>query len=185
MADGEGLVAAATCLTARTRGFKSLCGRWRMGRDWSRDARPVSAFGLGSNPRVLIRSLSGGWGGIRTLGALLHTRFPSVRIRPLCHPSGKKFHLTRAEGVSQDSSGPLGQRTLPEGEGFSPVQRRADSHSSTSRSRAESPDVAARRMKRRSISVFTPVSRTQGVGHRRGDPSKFLPRPGIEPRFKV
>ena len=30
---------------------------------------------------------SGGWGGIRTLGALLHTRFPSVRIRPLCHPS--------------------------------------------------------------------------------------------------
>jgi hypothetical protein len=58
VADGEGLVAAANCLTARTRGFSSLF--------WS-----------------------GGWGGIRTLGALLHTRFPSVRIRPLCHPSGK------------------------------------------------------------------------------------------------
>ena len=57
VADGEGLVSrCSTCLTARTRGFKSP-------------------------------QLSGGWGGIRTLGALLHTRFPSVRNRPLCHPS--------------------------------------------------------------------------------------------------
>jgi hypothetical protein len=31
---------------------------------------------------------SGGWGGIRTLVDLLDlTRFPSERIRPLCHPS--------------------------------------------------------------------------------------------------
>jgi len=35
--------------------------------------------------------------------------------------------------------------------------------------------VAARTMKRRSISVFTPVSRTRGVGHRRGEARKILP----------
>jgi hypothetical protein len=29
----------------------------------------------------------GGDGGIRTLGGLLHTRFPSVRTRPLCDVS--------------------------------------------------------------------------------------------------
>src|SRR5438477_26062 len=28
-----------------------------------------------------------GWGGIRTLGAFQHTRFPGVHNRPLCHPS--------------------------------------------------------------------------------------------------
>ena len=28
-----------------------------------------------------------GWAGIRTLVALRQTRFPGVRIRPLCHPS--------------------------------------------------------------------------------------------------
>gem|GEM_PF-4486487 len=28
-----------------------------------------------------------GWAGIRTLGTFRHTRFPGVRIRPLCHPS--------------------------------------------------------------------------------------------------
>ena len=32
--------------------------------------------------------LSGGGGGIRTHGDLRHTRFPSVPIRPLSHPSG-------------------------------------------------------------------------------------------------
>jgi hypothetical protein len=42
-----------------------------------------------------------------------------------------------------------------------------------SRRRAESPDVAARRMKRRSINVFTPVSRTRGVGHRWGEAGLF------------
>ena len=31
---------------------------------------------------------TGGEGGIRTLGRLPYTRFPSVRIRPLCHLSG-------------------------------------------------------------------------------------------------
>src|SRR6266513_407238 len=30
---------------------------------------------------------AGGWGGIRTLGAFRHTRFPGVHNRPLCHPS--------------------------------------------------------------------------------------------------
>ena len=75
--------------------------------------------------------------------------------------------------MSQDSSGPRGQRTLPKGEGFSPVQRRADSHSSVSRSRAESPDVAARVMKRMSMNVFTPASRTRGVGHRWGEAGFF------------
>jgi hypothetical protein len=29
----------------------------------------------------------GGWAGIRTLVAFRQTRFPGVRIRPLCHPS--------------------------------------------------------------------------------------------------
>src|ERR1700748_1223076 len=28
-----------------------------------------------------------GWEGIRTPGALRHTRFPGVHNRPLCHPS--------------------------------------------------------------------------------------------------
>ena len=28
-----------------------------------------------------------GWGGIRTPGALRHTRFPGVHNQPLCHPS--------------------------------------------------------------------------------------------------
>ena len=52
----------STCLTARTALFIPPRGFKRLRRN-------------------------GGWGGIRTLGALLHTRFPSVRIRPLCHPS--------------------------------------------------------------------------------------------------
>jgi hypothetical protein len=34
--------------------------------------------------------------------------------------------------------------------------------------------VAVRRMKRRSINVFTPVRRTRGVGHRRGEAGIFL-----------
>ena len=35
-----------------------------------------------------IRGYSGGgWEGIRTPGALRHTRFPGVHNRPLCHPS--------------------------------------------------------------------------------------------------
>ena len=45
-----------------------------------------TAFFIPVELRVCLRQ-SGGWGGIRTLGALLHTRFPSVRNRPLCHPS--------------------------------------------------------------------------------------------------
>ena len=32
-----------------------------------------------------------GWEGIRTPGALRHTRFPGVHNRPLCHPSIKLF----------------------------------------------------------------------------------------------
>ena len=32
-------------------------------------------------------AVSGGGGGIRTHGDLRHTRFPSVPIRPLSHPS--------------------------------------------------------------------------------------------------
>src|SRR5438067_10290411 len=30
-----------------------------------------------------------GWEGIRTPGALRHTRFPGVHNRPLCHPSSQ------------------------------------------------------------------------------------------------
>jgi hypothetical protein len=56
---------------------------------------------------------------------------------------------------------------------FSPVQRRVDSHSSTSKSRVEMAEVAARMVKRRSINVFTPASRTQGVGHRLGEAGKI------------
>jgi hypothetical protein len=37
----------------------------------------------------------GGWGGIRTPGALRHTRFPGVHNRPLCHPSGQIFGFVR------------------------------------------------------------------------------------------
>jgi hypothetical protein len=36
-----------------------------------------------------------GWGGIRTPGALRHTRFPGVHNRPLCHPSERIFDFVR------------------------------------------------------------------------------------------
>ena len=44
-------------------------------------------------PRLRLRLRAGegikrsGWEGIRTPGALRHTRFPGVHNRPLCHPS--------------------------------------------------------------------------------------------------
>jgi hypothetical protein len=88
----------ATCLTARTalsslRNVSSAFGEVADG-----EGLPTLRFGclaaLGSNcvlhpcQSFKLPAAGGGWGGIRTLGALLHTRFPSVRIRPLCHPSG-------------------------------------------------------------------------------------------------
>src|SRR3954451_1997773 len=37
-----------------------------------------------------------GWEGIRTPGALRHTRFPGVHNRPLCHPSFDRQSWTTA-----------------------------------------------------------------------------------------
>jgi hypothetical protein len=34
-----------------------------------------------------------GWGGIRTPGAVRHTRSPGVHNQPLCHPSESWFLL--------------------------------------------------------------------------------------------
>ena len=69
-------------------------GSFRAGlRRWHPQAcRPISLF---PTPRPVIhcagpsfaRGANGGEGGIRTLGRLPYTRFPSVRIRPLCHLS--------------------------------------------------------------------------------------------------
>jgi hypothetical protein len=54
-----------------------------------------------SKNSLLIRpETTGGWGGIRTPVALRQTRFPGVRIRPLCHPS----QHWRESGDSQESS---------------------------------------------------------------------------------
>src|SRR5438477_11353095 len=36
-----------------------------------------------------------GWEGIRTPGALRHTRFPGVHNRPLCHPSRLRRRVHR------------------------------------------------------------------------------------------
>ena len=59
------------------------------------------------------------------------------------------------------------------------------SRSSMRSSPVETAVMKLRMMKRRSMNVFTPASRTQGVGHAWSDALKRLPRPGIEPRFKV
>lgn len=160
----------------------------RAGSGRSRGARPVLVSGLASNPKALdladnggwggiacaalrlsrasasartaFSSLerfqvclrqSGGWGGIRTLGALLHTRFPSVRNRPLCHPS------LETPLLNTDRRGAASR-----GQGSRVFQR------SRSRTPAEMATVVARMMKSRSMNVFTPASRTQGVGHRLG-----------------
>ena len=42
----------------------------------------------------LLNVTSGGEGGIRTLDELPHTRFPSVRLRPLGHLSSNKVTHT-------------------------------------------------------------------------------------------
>ena len=45
-----------------------------------------ASVGRATSPTCIARR--GGGGGIRTLGTLLHTRFPIVHLRPLGHPSG-------------------------------------------------------------------------------------------------
>ena len=51
--------------------------------------RPSAACGLHQRERHrLLVAVHGGGSGIRTHGGLPHTRFPSVPIRPLSHPSG-------------------------------------------------------------------------------------------------
>ena len=175
--------------------------KWRMGRDCLRCAPAVSlrsartAFFI---PRSGFRlpAAVGGWGGIRTLGALLHTRFPSVRIRPLCHPSLRIRikHQGRTGRKTAAVRWPPARRAMRLGGASGPhrsleisasVQRRVLPQKSARSRRVEAAAVAARAMKRMSMNVFTPASRTRGVGHRLGEAREILPRPGIEPRFKV
>jgi hypothetical protein len=70
------------------------------------DDRPWSA---GPSRTVRYRpGLRGGGSGIRTHGGLPHTRFPSVPIRPLSHPSwGSPGPMTdQADGQAILSNGP-------------------------------------------------------------------------------
>jgi hypothetical protein len=53
------------------------------------------------------------------------------------------------------------------------VQRRVLPHKSARSRRVEMATVAARVMKRMSMNVFTPASRTRGVGHRLGEAGLF------------
>jgi hypothetical protein len=53
------------------------------------------------------------------------------------------------------------------------VQRRVLPHKSARSRKVEAAAVAARAMKRMSMNVFTPVSRTRGVGHRLGEAGKI------------
>ena len=46
-----------------------------------------------SSPILRLRRSDGGGGEIRTPGELPHTRFPSVRTRPLCDPSELLFFV--------------------------------------------------------------------------------------------
>jgi len=92
----------ATCLTARTAFFIPRRG-FKLPSADAADGEGLLAWGdLSDGSNCVLHPSEGfqaafgrcgGWGGIRTLGALLHTRFPSVRIRPLCHPSGDALQL--------------------------------------------------------------------------------------------
>ena len=53
-----------------------------------------------------------------------------------------------------------------------PNQRLVASHNSARSRKAETAAVAVRVMKRMSMNVFTPASRTRGVGHRLGEATK-------------
>src|SRR5258708_5047280 len=48
-----------------------------------------------------------GGGGIRTHGGLPHTRFPSVPIRPLSHPSRERLRVSGGSLLSTRRSGPV------------------------------------------------------------------------------
>src|SRR3989442_12893133 len=54
-----------------------------------------------------LQANAGGWGGIRTLGAFRHTRFPGVHNRPLCHPSCKDSTIYRESAVGEAASFPF------------------------------------------------------------------------------
>ena len=173
--------------------FQVASGKWRMGRDCLRCAPAVSSRGRGTRLELRSSSLesfqvcpwqSGGWGGIRTLGALLHTRFPSVRIRPLCHPSLRIRikHQGRTGRKTAAVRWPPARRAMRLGGASGPhrsleisasVQRRVLPQKSARSRRVEAAAVAARAMKRMSMNVFTPASRTRGVGHRLGEAGKI------------
>ena len=183
----------SNCVLIPPRGFKRLTAEWRMGRDCLRCAPAVSSRGRGTRLELRSSSLesfqvcpwqSGGWGGIRTLGALLHTRFPSVRIRPLCHPSLRVRikHQGRTGRKTAAVRWPPARRAMRLGGASGPhrsleisasVQRRVLPQKSARSRRVEAAAVAARAMKRMSMNVFTPASRTRGVGHRLGEAGKI------------
>ena len=55
----------------------------------------LAALGGGAPWRVKLERKNGGEGGIRTPGRFPYTRFPSVRIRPLCHLSAGSKRVAR------------------------------------------------------------------------------------------
>ena len=55
----------------------------------------LAALGGGAPWRVKLERRNGGEGGIRTPGRFPYTRFPSVRIRPLCHLSAGSKRVAR------------------------------------------------------------------------------------------
>jgi len=182
-------VCAAVRRSSSLSEFQAAFGRWRMGRDCLRFAPAVSlrsartAFSSLWRLQVRLRR-NGGWGGIRTLGALLHTRFPSVRIRPLCHPSLRIRikHQGRTGRKTAAARWPPARRAMRLGGASGPhrsleisasVQRRVLPQKSARSRRVEAAAVAARAMKRMSMNVFTPASRTRGVGHRLGEAGKI------------
>ena len=68
----------------------------------------VDERGGGLGQRELHRGfvVHGGGSGIRTHGGLPHTRFPSVPIRPLSHPSRVGEATGRESGDDRSPSGP-------------------------------------------------------------------------------
>jgi hypothetical protein len=94
-------------------------GLWRTG--WIGSAQPEPVLGnartslreslLGASQHIELNcvliskkthAVHGGRGEIRTHGTLRYTRFPSVRIRPLCHPSTLKGNVN-LDHVSNDN----------------------------------------------------------------------------------
>jgi hypothetical protein len=185
MADREGLFADATCLAARTRGLISAVGLHPFGADLQsvcaaeRRSHPSDEKTDGEGLPALRSGRLAALGSNFVLIPGEVSSLPSAKVadgegfEPSVHCCTHAFqacaidhsatHPERISSVNTDRRGP--------------ASRGQDSsvfHRSRSKRPVEIAAMAAKAMKRRSMNVFMPASRTQGVGHRLGEASIFL-----------